>query len=218
MLDHLCNSGSYKKLSKNPLKKISRTVALAIKSSNYVACISHKLIESSPITLRIYGLPKIHKEGAPLRPIVNTISGPTYLQAKFLALKLKPLVGLTESFAKDPLSFVEELKGIKLDPGEMLVSCDVVSLYTCIPIKEAIDVINRVTNLDTACLVEICLTSTFFSFEGEFFEQTCGVAMGSPQSPVVANIFMEDFESKALSSAQLLPKLWKRLVDDMNAI
>jgi len=79
MLDHLCNSGNYKKLAKNPVKKISKTVALAIKSSDSVGSFHHKIIESSPITPRIYGLPKIHKEGAPLRPIVNTISGPTYL-------------------------------------------------------------------------------------------------------------------------------------------
>jgi len=42
--------------------------------------------------------------------------------------------------------------------------------------------------------------------------------MGSPLSMVVANIFMEDFESKALASAHLLPKLWKRFVDDTGVI
>ena len=214
MLDHLHNSGSYKKLPKNPLKKIARNVALAIKSINSVSSLHHKLIESNPITPRIYGLPKIHKEGAPLRPIVNTIGGPTYLLAKFLALKLKPLVGRTESFMKDSASFIDELKDIKLDPRDILVSFDVVSLFTCIPIKEAMEVINRLTDPDTARLVEICLTSTFVSFEGEFFEQTYGVTMGSPLSPVVANLFMEDFESKALNSSRLLPKLWKRYVDD----
>lgn len=61
--------------------------------------------------------------------------------------------------------------------------------------------INCLADPDTARLVEICLTSTFFSFEGEFFKQTCGVAMGSPLSPIVANLFMEDFESKALNSS-----------------
>ena len=70
------------------------------------------------------------------------------------------------------------------------------------------------SHYDTAHLVEICLTSTFFSFEGEFFEQTCGVAMGYPLSSVVANLFMEDFESRALSSSLFQPKLWKRFVDD----
>lgn len=218
MLDHLPNRWSYKKLSKNPLKKISRNVALAIKSSKSVCDLHHKLIESNPLTPRIYGLPKIHKEGAPLRSIVNTISGPTYLLAKFLAFKLKPLVSRTESFVKDSPSFINELKGIKLDPEDILVSFDVVSLYTCIPINEAMEVINRLTHPETARLVELCLTSTFFSFEGGFFEQTSRAAMGSHLSHVVANLFMEDFESKALSLACLLPKLWKRFVDDTNVI
>ena len=42
--------------------------------------------------------------------------------------------------------------------------------------------------------------------------------MGSPLSPVVANLFMEDFESKALASSRLLPKLWKRFVDDTGVV
>eukprot|EP00253_Pinus_taeda_P030797 PITA_30797 len=209
MLDHLCNSGSYKKLSKNPLKKVSRAVALTIKSCNSTAPLSQKLIEGNPITPRIYGLPKVHKEGVPLRPIVNTIGGPTYLLAKFLAAKLRPLVGQTESFVKDSASFIDDLKRIKLEPEDILVSFDVVSLYTCIPINEAMEVINKLTDPDTAKLVELCLTSTFFSFEGEFYEQTCEVAMGYPLSHVVANLFMEDFESKALASSRLLPKLGK---------
>lgn len=42
--------------------------------------------------------------------------------------------------------------------------------------------------------------------------------MGCPLSPIVANLFMEDFEAKALALARLLPKLWKRYVDDTNVI
>ena len=91
---------------------------------------------------------------------------------------------------------------------------DAVSIYTNIPINEAIKVIKCIINLDTTYLVGICLTSTFFSFDGEFYEQTCSVAMGSSLSPMVANLFMEDFESKALDSSRLLPKMWKRFVDD----
>lgn len=116
MLDNLLNSRSYRKLSKGPMKKISKSVALAIKNNISVNSFSHKLTESSPLTPRIYGITKIHKGGAPLRPIVNTIGGLTYLLAKYLAMKLKPLVGNTDSFVKDSASFVNELKDFRPDP------------------------------------------------------------------------------------------------------
>jgi len=143
-------------------------MVLTIKSSSSISSFSHKLIESGPITPRIYGFLKIHKEGVPLRPIVNTIGGLTYLLAKYLASNLNPLVGLTESFVKDSSSFVNELRDVNFDPRNILVSFDVDSLYTNIPIKEALDVIFHLTDTDTARLVKIFLTSTFFYFEGEF--------------------------------------------------
>jgi len=131
-----------------------------------------------------------------------------------LALKLKRLVGQTDSFVKDFMSFVKEWKYVRLDLGDMFVSFDVVSLYTKIPIQEAFDIISRLTDQDTTKLVRICLTPTFFSFQGEFYEQTCGVATGSPLPPIVAYIFMEYFETKALASVQFRPEKRKRFVDD----
>ena len=54
---------------------------------------------------------------------------------------------------------------------------------------------------DITLLLEFCLKNTYFSFQSEFCEQVKGVAMGSPVSPVVANLYMEYFEQKALSTA-----------------
>jgi len=197
MMDHVSSSGSYIMLKKNPIKSISKEVASTIKEDSSLLPLSRKLIESNPLTPRIYGLSKIHRHGAPLRPIVNTIGGPTYLLAKFLAQKLKPLVGRADSFIKESASFVQEWRDIKLEPGELLVSFDVVSLYIKIPIQEAIDIIDHITDEKTAKLVSLCLTSTFFRFQGEFYEKTCSVAMGSPLSPIVVrapNLTLEVFD------------------------
>ena len=53
---------------------------------------------------------------------------------------------------------------------------------------------------DIILLLEFCLKKTFFSFQVQFFEQVEGVAMGSPISPIVANLYMEHLEQKALST------------------
>jgi hypothetical protein len=42
--------------------------------------------------------------------------------------------------------------------------------------------------------------------------------MGSPLSPIVTNLFMENFEKKALDSFPLKPLRWKRFVDDTNVL
>ena len=54
---------------------------------------------------------------------------------------------------------------------------------------------------DIILLVEFCLKSTYFSFQDQFYEQVEGAAMGSPVSPIVANLYMEYLEQKALSTA-----------------
>jgi hypothetical protein len=218
MNEHLSQSGSYRKLNCNPIKKIIRQVKNAINSSNLDERTKKRLTPNNEITQRIYGLPKIHKEDIPLRPIVNTIGSPTYELAKHVAKILSPLVGHTDSFIKDSNEFIKIIKNEKVRPQDTLISFDVVSLFTKIPLDEAIQIIKEVTDPETTNLAKVYLRSTFFSYQGEFYEQTSGVAMGSPLSPIVANLFMENFEKRALDSFPLKPLRWKRFVDDTNVL
>ena len=170
MKSHLDSSGCYKKLNKNPLNWIIKGVNEAIKKSSLDEEIKKKLIVYDPLVPRIYGLPKIHKPGVPLRPIVDTIGSPTYRLAKFLVEKLKPLVGNTSSFIKDSSYFIEKIKHRHMEEEDILLSLDIVSLFTMIHIKEAISVIEDLTDPETSLLVGLCLNSTFFSFMGELDE------------------------------------------------
>ena len=64
---------------------------------------------------------------------------------------------------------------------------------------------------DITLLLEFCLKNTYFSFQGQFYEQAEGLAIGSPFNPTVANLYMEYFEQKALNTAPT-PRFW--YVDD----
>ena len=64
----------------------------------------------------------------------------------------------------------------------------------------------------------MCLNCTYFKYDNTFYQQIHGTAIGSPLSPVVANLFMESLETKAIQSARHPPKFYKRYVDDSNMI
>ncbi|XP_042202441.1 uncharacterized protein LOC121852537, partial [Callorhinchus milii] len=167
---------------------------------------------------RLYGLPKIHKEDTPLRPIVSTINSPTYKLARFLSEILRPFTGKTTSAVLNSTDLVSTIKGIALSPDDLLVSFDVVSLFTKVPVPDTIaiieDLVHQGLNAGVPPLVRHCLTNTYFTWNGTFYKQIEGTPMGSPLSPVVANIFMEKFETDAIQTATLRPTLWKRYVDD----
>ena len=104
---------------------------------------------------------------------------------------------------------------------------DVTALFTSILVEAAIEVIKGRLEQDTDLpkrttlstdnileLLEFCLNNTYFLFQDQYFEQTKGAAMGSPVSPIVANIYMEAFEDRAINTALHPLRICRRYVDD----
>ena len=110
MIEHLSQSGSYRKLPSNPIKNIIKDVKKAINNSKLDERTKKRLNPQNEITPRIYNLPKIHKKDVPLRSIVNTIGLPTYELAKHVAKILSPLVGHIDSFINDSNEFIKTIE------------------------------------------------------------------------------------------------------------
>ena len=188
-----------------------------------------KLSPDGPNPARLYGLPKIHKppvDGLPkYRPIISQIGSPTYEIAKFLLDFVKSFTS-NEYTVRDTFHFVSILDG--KDHRLVMASLDVESLFTNIPLDETIDIVtekvfenkvkvNGISKRDFKRLLEISTKGTVFIFNGHYYKQKDGVAMGSPLGPALANAFLAHHETVWLEECPLsfAPIFFARYVDEI---
>jgi len=172
-----------------------------------------------------YGLPKIHKPNCPLRIIVSTINSPLFHLAIFLKEILQGGLDNSFGFVSNSYQLVRELKEFALDPDHIMVSLDVTSLFTNVPIELAMNSIERrwssishntlIPLEDFKMAVNFVLNSTFFIFNGICYKQIFGTPMGSPLSPVIADLVLQDLELVAINNLPFHLPFYYRYVDDI---
>ncbi|KAG8237323.1 hypothetical protein J437_LFUL014488, partial [Ladona fulva] len=140
---HILEDSAYRLINRDPTDSIMRKTSSLIRQSGLPEETIRKIRPEAGIPPRLYGLPKIHKDGVPLRPIVSAINSPTYNLAKYLASLLSPLVGHCEHHITNSTEFVKILPKIHLDPEDIMVSFDVVSLFTRVPLEDTLDLLKN---------------------------------------------------------------------------
>jgi len=223
---------TYKKIKKDPINGITTKIKNLVKSWRDNKLIDdgiYKKLNCTNANLpRCYGLPKIHKENAPLRIIVSSLGSPAYNVAYFIHKTLYNTIEKPKSHIKDGWSFANTINNKTINDNDILISLDVSSLFTNIPKNLVITAIEkRWTDIEKNTnfnlnqfiyAIETVLDSTSFSFNGEFFEQIFGSPMGSPLSPIIADMVMDDLETCCLEKLNFKVSFYVRYVDDIFAI
>lgn len=106
---------------------------------------------------------------------------------------------------KNSIDFVNKIKDIKLQPGYRIMSLDIVNLYTNIPVPETLSILKSLlfdANILDTCkvqeliqLLETILSQNYFLFNNQYYIQEGGLAMGSPLSGLLADIYLNYYEN-----------------------
>ena len=162
------------------------------------------------------------------RPIVagyNWILTPASI---FVGHYLKDFYSKFDSILMDSLNLIKILETHRFNQKSFLFTIDFKSLYTNIPVEDAIKCIIELVNeyqevIPNANfiieLLEIILKNSLMTFDGEYFQQIFGVIMGTNVAPILANIYMAKLEMLLKEKCKTdikrkRPNLLKRFIDD----
>ena len=183
---------------------------------------------------KLYGLCKVHKNGNPMRPVISMIGTAEYKLAKYLDEFIKPNINVRHS-VDSTSAFMDKLKVFEFKEGDKLVSFDVCSLFTNVPLDETIGLISdcvygneskKVPPFPKKWFTKLLkfATSGMFLYNNRIYKQVDGVAMGSPLGPSLANFFLGYLERTIFNNAEscvwgsINPKMYIRYVDDIFAV
>ena len=158
------------------------------------------------------------------RPIIDQTGTYTYKAVKVISWYLKPLCD-SEYTIKNTQSFAKLIKGLPpLQEDEEDVSYDIESLFTNIPINDAVDYIveqiyvqhklkARCSELIFKCLLIKLSAEVTFTFNSKLCKQTDGCSMGGPLSATFSDICVLNMKRDVV--CQFNPIFYCRYEDDI---
>ncbi|XP_075150672.1 uncharacterized protein LOC142224770 [Haematobia irritans] len=181
---------SYQRINKDPpqsLQKKNNELVEELFRNKVLSEFEMRRLKTEIATApRLYGLPKIHKEDFPLRPICSSINAPAASMNKYLVNILKNLTKESTYNVKDARQFKDKIKNLTIENDEKLISFDVVSLFPSVPVDLAIktivdrwDEISSHTNMTKNLFVKVLkfciMDNRYFQYDGKIYKQKRGL-------------------------------------------
>jgi len=183
------------------------------------------LTQKNPTPPTLNALLKLHKPNTPIRPIVNNKNAPTHKTARRLNTILNNHLHLDKRYKTiNSNTLANELVNLKINSRHRLLTLDIKVLYFNIPIQETLNLTrtqliahnDKQTTHQIMTPLNTILRQNCFSFLGQIYQPDKGLAMGSPISGTMTEIFLQ-FENsiiKHLIDAKIL-SFYSRYVDDI---
>jgi hypothetical protein len=109
---------------------------------------------------------------------------------------LNPLVGNSPTHKKNSEDFIHNLNTISLKESDILVSFDMVTIFTRVPLEDTLLLLQQHFHDQIIGLFKQVLTTTYFIYYGCFYDQNDGVAIGSSLAPVIAKFIWNTLSSR----------------------
>ena len=206
-----------------------REVIQECRRPGYNVVFMNRFLPQNSCLAYFYGIPKCHKPCYPLRPIISNPGTVTRPLAGWLASLLSTFLG---SFSAAHLKNTQDLKEKMNEFAAQnstnrikLLSMDVTALFTSVTKESVVQFLaKKIASLELVVplpcyqfisLKELCIDNNYFTFEGEFYIQKFCISMGSPLFSVLANLYMEYYETELLLQISPSPPFWLRYIDDV---
>ena len=171
---------------------------------------------------------KTHKDNQPIRPVINNIQTPSYKIARFINKRLKNLLNLPHTYnVENSQQVAQELLKLRTTNKMRFITLDIKDLYVNLPVSGITHTTqfclqmhnnnNKQLNDQILNIIETIIKQIYFQHGNEIYQQEKGIAMGSPISSTIAEIYLQYLENVYikhwLDSKEIL--FYKRYVDDI---
>jgi hypothetical protein len=185
------------------------------------------LLNIEPTAPRINAYTKTHKGNKPIRPVIDNTQTPSYKIAKFLNTRIKEYINLPNTYTiENSYEIAQELHKIQVKENYKIVTLDIKDLYVNLP-KHGItqstifwldrNNINKKIKKQIIQLLNTIIEQNYFQYNNQLFRPENGIAMGSPISGTLAEIYLQQIEELYIKhwieSQEII--YYKRYVDDI---